>query len=112
VTKYFGNEVKTDFNEDGRQDIAFILTQETGGSGTFYYLTGAIRNNEKDQEKYWGMSGVFLGDRIAPQTTEYRNGEITVNYATRNPGEDFSIQPSLGVSKTFQFVEGSLVEKK
>ena len=110
VTKIFGNEVKTDFNEDGRGDVAFIMTQEAGGSGTFYYLVGAIKNAEGQTEPYWGMQAVLLGDRIAPQTTEYKNKEIIVNFATRNPGEDFSVQPSLNVSKTFQFVEGSLVQ--
>jgi hypothetical protein len=37
VTRYFGNEVYKDLNDDGREDIVFFLTQETGGSGTFFY---------------------------------------------------------------------------
>src|SRR5882672_11178341 len=39
VTKYFGNEAVGDLNGDGIDDIAFLLTQEGGGSGTFYYVT-------------------------------------------------------------------------
>jgi hypothetical protein len=25
ITKYFGNDVKLDFNDDGREDVAFII---------------------------------------------------------------------------------------
>jgi hypothetical protein len=101
VTKYFGNEVKLDFNDDGREDVAFLITQDGGGSGTFYYLVGAIKNKENDKDPYWGMQAVFLGDRISPQTTEYRNKQVIVNFADRE-GKSFS--------KYFDFVEGSLVE--
>src|SRR5690242_6594356 len=38
VTKYFGNEYKGDIDGDGREDVVFLLTQSTGGSGTFYYV--------------------------------------------------------------------------
>ncbi|HRH22149.1 MAG TPA: hypothetical protein PLJ58_03015, partial [bacterium] len=38
VTQYFGNEVRADFNDDGHEDVAFLLTQNSGGSGTFYYV--------------------------------------------------------------------------
>jgi heat shock protein HslJ len=109
VTRYFGNEVRLDFNGDGREDVAFIMVQNTGGSGTFYYLVAALNT----PEGYIGSEGVFLGDRIAPQTTEIVKGNIIlVNYADRAPGESFAIQPSVGKSiwllldpKTMQFGE-------
>ena len=109
VTKYFGNEVMSDLNNDGREDVTFLLTQETGGSGTFYYVVAAL-NTERG---YVGTEAVFLGDRIAPQTTEKGSGKIViVNYADRAQGEDFSISPSVGKSiallldpETLQFGE-------
>lgn len=109
LTKYFGNEVKHDFDGDGREDIAFLLTQETGGSGTFFYVVVALNT----ANGYVGSEGLFLGDRIAPQTTEMGKGNIiVVNYAERNPGESFAVQPSVGKSrwllldpKTMQFGE-------
>ncbi len=64
-TKYFSNEVKGDFNGDGLEDVAFLLTQDSGGSGTFFYVVGALRGVDGFQ----GINGIFLGDRIAPQTT-------------------------------------------
>jgi heat shock protein HslJ len=93
VTRYFGNEVPGDLNDDGRDDVLFLLTQETGGSGTFFYAVAAL-NSERG---YVGSEGLLLGDRIAPQTTVLRpNGVVAVNYADRAPGESFSTPPSVG----------------
>ena len=99
VTDYFGNEVKLDLDEDGREDVVFLLTQQTGGSGTFYYVVAALNT----LNGYTGSHGVLLGDRIAPQTTELsRNPShknvVVVNYADRAPGESFAVRPSIGKS--------------
>jgi META domain len=94
-TKYFGNEVVSDLNSDGRDDIVFLITQDKGGSGTFYYVVAAINT----EEGYIGSEGLLLGDRIAPQTTEKGKGNIViVNYADRAPGEPMATKPSVGKS--------------
>jgi len=96
VTKYFGNKVNLDLNDDGWDDVVFLLSQETGGSGIFYYVVGALYT----EKGYIGSEGFFLGDRIAPQTTEKSDDKVVVvNYADRAPGESFSVQPSFGISK-------------
>lgn len=95
VTQYFGNDATGDLNGDGVPDVAFILTQSGGGSGTFYYVVAAL----KTSEGYYGTNALLLGDRIAPQTTEIRNGQVIVNYAERKAGEPMTMQPSVGVSK-------------
>jgi heat shock protein HslJ len=93
VTRYFGNEVLGDMNADGREDVVFLLTQETGGSGMFFYAVAAL-NLERG---YVGSEGTLLGDRIAPQTTALRpDGIVEVTYADRAPGESFSTAPSVG----------------
>lgn len=99
VTRYFGNEVSKDLNGDGREDVVFLLTQETGGSGTFYYVVAALNT----PDGYVGSRGMYLGDRIAPQTTEIsRNPNhvnvIVVNYADRASGEPMTARPSVGKS--------------
>lgn len=104
VTDYFGNEVEFDFDGDGRKDVAFLLTQQTGGSGTFYYVVAALNT----PSGYVGSHAVLLGDRIAPQTTELsRNPShknvIVVNYADRAPGESFAVRPSMGKSMWLKF---------
>ena len=106
TTMYFGNEAKGDLNGDGKEDIVFLLTQNNGGSGTFYYVVAAI----KTSKGYVGTNAIFLGDRIAPQSTEILNGLIAVNYAQREINEPMTTPPSIGVSKYLKIVENSLIE--
>ncbi len=99
ITRYFGNELKTDLDGDGREDIVFILTQERGGSGVFFYAVAALDTGLG----YVGSDGYLLGDRVAPQTTEVSQSSrhknvIVVNYADRTPGEPMTVQPSVGKS--------------
>jgi hypothetical protein len=99
TTQYFGNEVVHDFDGDGRPDTAFILTQNTGGSGTFYYVVAALNKING----YIGSNAVLLGDRIAPETVEMSQNPATpdvivVNYADRKPEDSFVIPPSVGKS--------------
>jgi len=99
VTTYFGNEVRTDLNEDGREDIVFLLTQSTGGSGTFFYVVAALNT----EDGWSGSQGFMLGDRIAPQTTEMSQNPnhkkvIVVNYVTHSVDQPLSERPSVGKS--------------
>jgi heat shock protein HslJ len=94
TTQYFGNEARGDLDGDGDEDIVFLITQDGGGSGIFFYLVGAINQGEG----YQGTRAVLIGDRISPQTTEFRDGQVIVNYADRSPGEPMTAQPSVGKS--------------
>src|SRR3989344_8679846 len=99
TTRYFGNEVRSDMNGDGREDVAFLLTQETGGSGTFFYVVAALNT----ENGYIGSEAILLGDRIAPQTTELSQNPnhqnvIVVNYADRASGEAMTVAPSVSKS--------------
>ena len=98
-TKYFGNELFTDLNNDGREDVVFLLTQNPGGTGTFFYVVAAL-NTERG---YIGSDGYFLGDRIAPQTINdsqnpRHKNVIVVNYADRAESDPMTAQPSVGKS--------------
>lgn len=97
--RYFGNEFATDLNNDGRQDLVFLLTQVTGGSGIFYYAVAALNTDSG----YVGSDGYLLGDRISPQTIEMspnvkHKNVIVVNYADRAAGTSMTTQPSVGKS--------------
>ncbi len=107
-TMYFGNEAKGDVNGDGKEDVAFLLTQNGGGTGTFYFLAVALGN----EGGYKGINTVFIGDRIAPQNTEIKNGVITVNYADRLPSEPMVAEPTVGVSRYFKVQDDTLTEIK
>ena len=95
ATRYFGNEVRKDLDGDGREDVAVLLTQETGGTGTFYYIVAAVASDGG----YRGSQGLLLGDRIAPIDAESgRDRIVVVNYADRAPGDPFTVEPSVGKS--------------
>lgn len=90
--RYFGNELAHDLDGDGRQDMVFLITQETGGSGTFFYLVGALRR----ENGYLGTHALYLGDRIVPRTIDAEEGrQIVVTYSERAPGEPFTASPSV-----------------
>ena len=97
TTRIFGQPTSGDLNGDGAADAAFMLQQDSGGSGTFYYVAVAIGTTFGTH----GSNAILLGDRIAPQNVEIQNGTIVANYADRRPGEPMTTQPSVGVSKYF-----------
>ena len=105
VTAYFGNEARGDLDNDGDEDVAFILIQNGGGSGTFVYVVAALLT----PGGYVGTNGILLGDRIAPQTTEVRNGQVIVNFADRRPDEPMTTQPSIGITLRARIEAGRLV---
>lgn len=109
ITRYFGNELVTDLDGDGDNDVAFILTQETGGTGTFYYAVAALST----EDGYVGSDGYLLGDRIAPQMTNVspnpRHKYVVVfNYVDRAQDEPMGAQPSVGKSVFLKLVPESM----
>jgi len=94
-TSFFGNELVSDLDGDGRDDVTFLVTRSGTGSGTFFYVVSAL-NTERG---YVGSSAFLLGDRIAPQSTDKGKGSVViVNYADRAEGEPFTVRPSMGKS--------------
>jgi hypothetical protein len=97
--RYFGNELLVDLNDDGREDVVFLVTYNPSGSGTFYYVVAALNM----ETGYVGSDGFLLGDRIAPQTTEISQNPnhknvIVINYTDRVQGEPMTTSPSVGKS--------------
>lgn len=105
--QYFGNDVTADMNGDNMPDSAYLVVLDSSGTGRFYYLVADLS----------GAGGrvrtqpMFVGDRIAPQTTEWRDNAIIVNYADRKQGEPMTTTPSLAVSKYFLIQNNQLVAK-
>lgn len=102
ITRYFGNDLVVDLNDDGRDDVVFYLTQESGGSGVFYYVAAALNT----VSGYLGSQALFLGDRIAPQPINKGEGKIVVvNYMDRAKDEPFTTAPSNGKSLWLKYDE-------
>lgn len=108
VTTIFGEPIFGELNGDVATDTAIMLTQNAGGSGTFFYVAAAIDKNGT----YEGTNAVFLGDRIDPQTLDIQDGMIVAQYAERKANEPMSAIPSVGVSRYFEIKNGVLVEKE
>jgi len=94
ITRYFGNEAYGDADGDDDNDLVFLITQSTGGTGTFYYAAVAYRT----PTGYKLTNTFFVGDRIAPQSTEIKEDarEIHINFAERKKGEPMTAVPSVG----------------
>jgi len=92
--RIFSQPVYADLNGDGTQDAVMYLTQETGGSGMFFYVVVALNENGK----YVGTNAMFLGDRIAPQNINIMDGKAVANFAERRANESFAVRPSMGKS--------------
>jgi hypothetical protein len=106
TTRYFGNEARGDLNGDGQEDLAYLITYDGGGSGTFFLAVAAIKN----ADGYKITNPFLIGDRIAPQTTEIVSGELRVNYATRGQGEPMTAQPSVGVTMRLKVTPAGALE--
>lgn len=90
----FGEPVFGDLDDDGDDDAAMLLANDPGGSGTFYYAVLAI----KYDTAYQSTNALLLGDRIAPQTKEIRDGRALFNFAERRADEPVTTRPSIGRS--------------
>jgi hypothetical protein len=107
-TKYFGNEATGDLTGDGRPDFAFLITNNPGGSGTFYYAVVAVTIDTG----YKTTNAFFIGDRIAPQSTYIppNSSELQVNYAERKKGEPMTAKPTQGATLLLKVTPEGVLE--
>jgi len=85
-------------------DAATVISQQSGGSGTFSYLTVVAS----------GSSGpapvALLGDRIIVDRVAAAHGEVSVTYLDRPQGAPFAAAPTVPVTRRFKIEDGALVE--
>ena len=107
TTRIFDATTTGDLNGDGRDDVLVLLVQNSGGSGSFYYVAAALRT----KDGYRGTNAILIGERIAPRAMEIRDGTIVVNYGERYPWESFAVPPSVSRSRYFVVETDELKEK-
>lgn len=91
-----------DIEGDGQQDVAVLLTDNSGGSGVFYYLAAFPATQGPS------TAAVFVGDRISVTNLAISDRKIVVSYLTRPDGAPFSAAPTVATSKTFTLTGGRL----
>lgn len=80
-----------DITGDGKPEAALLLTDDPGGSGTFYYAVLALSGTDS-----WRATNVVaLGDRIEPQGIYFADGHFVYRFLERRPGEPLSEPPSV-----------------
>lgn len=93
-----------DVDGDGRADTVVVLTYQTGGSGTFYYVAVLLN----------GGNGVtttpaaLLGDRIVVNSVRLEGTTIVVDILDRASGQPFTTSPAVSATKRFAVTGGAL----
>lgn len=96
-----------DLDGDGTDELAALLAQSSGGSGTFIYMAvmreggGGLSN----------METVLLGDRVQVSSLDIQGGTVAVSMLEHGP-EDAACCPTQGVLRVWQVHEERLREMK
>jgi hypothetical protein len=93
-TQVLGAPTYGDIDDDGDADAVLFLVQDTGGSGTFYYVAAA----HKVDGGYHGGTAVLIGDRVTPQVLDVVHGVVVVDFLERALGEPMAAEPALARS--------------
>jgi hypothetical protein len=105
ITEVARPPLYVDMNDDGLNDAVLILMQQTGGSGTFYYLAVALGGVASGPV----VQSYFLGDRIKVEQLSSVDDEIIIDYLDRTKGQPMSVRPVLSFNKKFKFSSDKLL---
>lgn len=94
-----------DLDGDGRDDVAVVLVNEPGGSGSFTYLVVVLNLSSGAK----ATTAVLIGDRVITQAVRLDGKTVVIDYLDRRAGEAFSAAPSIPTTKRFVIRAGSLV---
>jgi len=72
-----------DLNGDGRLDAAVILTINSGGTGTFFYLIAMLNQDDAPVQ----AATTYIGDRQAVNKLEIVDGKIILDFRTQGPND-------------------------
>jgi hypothetical protein len=104
ITQAIDEAVFGDLDGDGQVEAALFLSQDSGGSGTFFYVAAAQRADGR----WRGTNAVFIGDRVAPEAIHIGDGVIIVQYLDRRPEDPMTVAPSVAKTLEIELVGGHL----
>ncbi|MGI9125555.1 MAG: hypothetical protein ACR2JM_12510 [Mycobacterium sp.] len=96
TVRVVGEPVSGDLNADGKPDAALLISNDPGGSGTFFYAVVAIN----DGGAYHASNVVPLGDRIVPKSVDFTDGRFAYHYLTRKPDQPMADAPTVETTTT------------
>ena len=82
-----------DINKDGTDDVAVVVTNDAGGSGTFYYLAIFTSGSSPVIE-----NTSYLGDRIVVNDITFTNNQFQVKYLDRDSESDMASDPTIEIT--------------
>lgn len=98
-----------DLNGDGLRDAAVILYTDPGATGKFFDIVPVIGSTTNQPEVLGGTAGhgVFLGDRVRPDTLWIDGHRVWLRMMEHANGDD-PCCPSVWQQRTYRLVKDSL----
>jgi uncharacterized protein len=87
----------------GRSAVAVFLSEEGGGSGTFYYAA-LVFNDGRD-------TTFQIGDRIQPIGIAINGDDLVVSYLDRKADEPMAVPPTVPKERHFAYMNGQILER-
>jgi uncharacterized protein len=87
----------------GRPAVAVFLSEEGGGSGTFYYAAVVFADGRG--------TTVQIGDRIQPVSIAINGDDLAVSYLDRKSDEPMVVPPTVPRERHFAYSNDHLVER-
>jgi uncharacterized protein len=87
----------------GRNAVAVFLSEQGGGSGTFYYVALAFDDGRGTTFK--------VGDRIQPVSIAINGDDLVVGYLDRNADEPMAVPPTVPRERHFAYMNGQILER-
>ncbi len=95
-----------DLDGDGREEAVVLLAQDSGGSGTFYYLAVVARRNGKLEN----VATQGIGDRIGLRDARIKKGLLKLELVQAGP-EDAACCPGQLLWRSWKLTAAGLEEQ-
>ena len=106
LDKWAAGDIDGQGSEQSGDDAAAITIEQTGGSGTFYFVHALTADGDDLRD-----AGVaFLGDRIRVEGVSIHDGVIVVALLNRAPEAAMASEPTIAAIRRFALQGGELVE--
>ncbi|WP_181885400.1 lysozyme inhibitor LprI family protein [Trinickia dinghuensis] len=87
----------------GRSTVATFVSQDGGGSGTFYYVALVFNDGRATTFK--------VGDRIQPIGIAIHGDDLVISYLDRKPDEPMAVPPTVPRERHFAYMNGQILER-